>query len=178
MHPDLDQQRSLARRLREMPDEAAQPYDWREFQRRSGARTRPGPGLAGGGALAAATVLALGVVAVWTRLGGWSPTPPHHAARAAARPIPEAAQPLAAHTVAMEHWLASLPSEPAVVHVGTRAAVTGLEDRIAQVDDLLSAERLDQAPPARLLALQQARTRLVGALVQVRYAETLADESR
>ena len=178
MHPDLDQQRSLARRLREMPDEAAQPYDWREFQRRSGARTRPGPGLAGGGALAAATVLALGVVAVWTRLGGWSPTPPHHPARAAARPIPEAAQPLAAHTVAMEHWLASLPSEPAVVHVGTRAAVTGLEDRIAQVDDLLSAERLDQAQPARLLALQQARTRLVGALVQVRYAETLADESR
>ena len=178
MHPDLDQQRSLARRLRELPDEAAQPCEWREFQRRSGARTRPGPGLAGGGALAAATVLALGVVAVWTRLGGWSPTPPHHAARAAARPIPEAAQPLAAHTVAMEHWLASLPSEPAVVHVGTRAAVTGLEDRIAQVDDLLSAERLDQAQPARLLALQQARTRLVGALVQVRYAETLADESR
>ena len=178
MHPDLDQQGSLARRLRELPDEAAQPYDWREFQRRSGTRARPGQGRAGGRAVAAATVLALGVVAVWTRLGGWSPTPPHHAARAAARPIPEAAQPLAAHTVAMEHWLASLPSEPAVVHVGTRAAVTGLEDRIAQVDDLLSAERLDPAQPARLLALQQARTRLVGALVQVRYAETLADESR
>jgi hypothetical protein len=177
MHPDLEQQRSLARRLREMPDEAAQPYDWSEFQRRSGTRTRPGQGLAGGRALAAATVLALGVVAVWTRLGGWSPTPPRPA-RAAARLTPEAAQPLAAHTSAMEHWLASLPSEPAVVHVGTRAAVTGLEDRIAQVDDLLSAERLDQAQPARLLALQQARTRLVGALVQVRYAETLADESR
>jgi hypothetical protein len=175
MHPDLDQQRSLARRLRELPDEAAQPYGWREFQRRSGTRTRPGLGLAGGRAVAAATVLALGVVAVWTRLGGWSPQPP---SAAAARLTPEAAQPLAAHTFAMEHWLASLPSEPAVVHVGTRAAVTGLEDRIAQVDDLLSAERLDQAQPARLLALQQARTRLVGALVQVRYAETLADESR
>jgi len=175
MHPDLDQQRSLARRLREMPDEAAQPYDWSEFQRRSGARTRPGQRLAGGRALAAATVLALGVVAVWTRLGGWSAQP---ASVAAARLTPEAAQPLAAHTSAMEHWLASLPSEPVVVHVGTRAAVTGLEDRIAQVDDLLSAERLDQAQPARLLALLQARTRLVGALVQVRYAETLADESR
>ena len=175
MHPDLDQQRSLARRLREMPDEAAQPYDWSEFQRRSGARTRPGQRRAGGRALAAATVLALGVVAVWTRLGGWSPQP---ASVAAARLTPQAAQPLAARTSAMEHWLASLPSEPAVVHVGTRAAVTGLEDRIAQVDDLLSAERLDQAQPARLLALQQARTRLVGALVQVRYAETLADESR
>jgi hypothetical protein len=170
MHPDLDQQRSLARRLRELPHEAAQPYDWREFQRRSGTRTRPGQGRTGGRAVAAATVLALGVVAVWTRLVGWSPPP--------TRLTPEAAQPLGAHTSAMEHWLASLPSEPAVVHVGTRAAVTGLEDRIAQVDDLLSAERLDQAPPARLLALQQARTRLVGALVQVRYAETLADESR
>lgn len=175
MHPDLDQQQALARRLRELPDEAAQPYGWREFQRRSGTRVRPGLGLAGGRAVAAATVLALGVVAVWTRLGGWSPQPP---SAAAARLTPEAAQPLAAHTFAMEHWLASLPSEPAVVHVGTRAAVTGLEDRIAQVDDLLSAERLDQAQPARLLALQQARTRLVGALVQVRYAETLADESR
>jgi len=166
MHPDLDPQRSLARRLRELPDEAAQPYDWGEFQRRSGTHTRPAPGRAGGRAVAAATVLALGVVAVWTRLGGWAPPPP------------EPAQPPGAHTSAMEHWLASLPSEPAVVHVGTRAAVTGLEDRIAQVDDLLSAERLDPAQPARLLALQQARTRLVGALVQVRYAETLADESR
>ncbi len=170
MHPDLDQQRSLARRLRELPDEAAQPYGWREFQRRSGARRRAGQGLAGGRALATASVLALGVIAVWTRLGGWSPQ--------SARLSPEALPPLAARTAAMEHWLASLPSEPAVVHVGTRAAVTGLEDRIAQVDDLLSAERLDEAHPARLLALQQARTRLVGALVQVRYAETLADESR
>ncbi len=178
MHPDLDQQHSLARRLRELPDEAAQPYDWREFQRRSGTRTGPRQGRAGGRAVAAATVLALGVVAVWTRLGGWSPPPPRPANAAAARLTPEAAQPPGAHTAAMEHWLASLPSEPAVVHVGTRAAVTGLEDRIAQVDDLLSAERLDQAQPARLQALQQARTRLVGALVQVRYAETLADESR
>jgi len=178
MHSDLDQQRSLARRLRELPDEAAQPYDWREFQRRSGTRTRPGQGRAGRRAVAAVTVLALGVVAVWTRLGGWSPPPPRPTSAAAAPLTPEAGQPLGAHTSAMEHWLASLPSEPAVVHVGTRAAVTGLEDRIAQVDDLLSAERLDQAQPARLLALQQARTRLVGALVQVRYAETLADESR
>jgi hypothetical protein len=169
MHPDLDQQRSLARRLREMPDEAAQPYGWREFQRRSGARRRAGQGLAGGRALATASVLVLGIIAVWARLG-WSPQ--------SARLTPEAEQRLAGRTAAMEHWLASLPSEPAVVNVGTRAAVTGLEDRIAQVDDLLSAERLDEAHPARLLALQQARTRLVGALVQVRYAETLADESR
>ena len=174
MHPDLDREPSLFRRLRELPEEAAQPYGWREFQRRSLARTRPAQGLAGGRAVATAGVLALGVIAVWARLGGWSPQPARPPSALTA-PLPSSA---AGHTAAMERWLASLPSEPAVVHVGTRAAVTGLEDRIAQVDDLLSAERLDQAHPARLLALQQARTRLVGALVQVRYAETLADESR
>src|SRR5207253_1384811 len=79
---------------------------------------------------------------------------------------------------AAERWLESLPSEPAVVRVGTHAAVTGLEDRIAQLDDLLSEERLGQAPLARLVALQQERTRLVGTLAQVRYAEELADEWR
>jgi hypothetical protein len=78
----------------------------------------------------------------------------------------------------MERWLASLPSEPSLTRVGNRAAVTGLEDRIAQVDDLLSAAGAAQATPARLRALQQERARLVGALVQVRYAETLADASR
>jgi hypothetical protein len=56
--------------------------------------------------------------------------------------------------------------------------VTGLEDRIAQIDDLLSAARADPAEPGRLSALQEQRTRLVGALVQVRYAETLADATR
>src|SRR5205807_1575097 len=69
-------------------------------------------------------------------------------------------------------------SDAAAVRVGTHAAVTGLEDRIAQLDDLLSEERLDQAPRARLVALQQERTRLVGTLAQVRYAEELADEWR
>jgi len=82
------------------------------------------------------------------------------------------------HAELMEQWLASLPHEPAVVRVGTRAAVMGLEDRIAQVDDLLSAARVERAPPVHLAALRQERTRLVGTLLEVRYAETLADASR
>ena len=77
----------------------------------------------------------------------------------------------------MEHWLASLPSEPAVVRPATYAAVLRLEDHLAQVDDLLNAARLEPHPPERLLALQRERTRLVGTLAQVRYAETLADDS-
>jgi hypothetical protein len=78
---------------------------------------------------------------------------------------------------AIESWLATLPREPVVVHVGTRAAVAGLEDRIAQVDDLLTTVRLDGMGTDRLAALQQERVRLVGSLARVRYAEVVASES-
>lgn len=78
---------------------------------------------------------------------------------------------------AIESWLATLPREPAVVRVGTRAAVAGLEDRIAQVDDLMTSVRIDGLRPDRLAALQQERLRLVGSLAQVRYAEVVASES-
>ena len=63
------------------------------------------------------------------------------------------------------------------MHVGTRAAVARLEDRIAQVDDLLTSVRLDGIRQDRLAALQQERVRLVGSLAQVRYAEVVASES-
>jgi hypothetical protein len=78
---------------------------------------------------------------------------------------------------AIESWLATLPREPAVVRVGTRAAVAGLEDRIAQVDDLMTSVRIDGMRPDRLAALQRERFRLVGSLAQVRYAEVVASES-
>jgi hypothetical protein len=78
---------------------------------------------------------------------------------------------------AIESWLATLPREPVVVRVGTRAAVAHLEDRIAQVDDLLTTVSLEGKRPDRLAALQQERVRLVGSLAQVRYAEVVASES-
>jgi hypothetical protein len=56
--------------------------------------------------------------------------------------------------------------------------VAGLEDRIAQLDDLLSAARVEGTQPAKLAALERQRARLFSSLVQVRYAETLASESR
>jgi hypothetical protein len=77
----------------------------------------------------------------------------------------------------IETWLASLPREPAVVRVGTRAAVAGLEDRIAQVDDLLTLVSLEDGRAERLAALKQERVRLVGSLAQVRYAEVVASDS-
>jgi hypothetical protein len=177
MHPDLEQQ-DMGRRLRELPGEASRPYDFGEFQRRAAPRRRPVQGLTAGGTAAAAAVLALGVIALSTRLE-W-PVEPLRAPPPAAAAL-AAAEGQTTESVAMERWLASRPSEPAVVRVGTRVAVNGLEDRIAQVDDLLSAERFEQAPPAppaRLRALQQERSRLVGALAEVSYAEALADAAR
>lgn len=79
----------------------------------------------------------------------------------------------AARSEALERWLAALPQEPAVVRVGTRAAVVGLEDQLAQLDDLLSGQRLQGGSHQRLVALQEQRTRLMGSLAQVRYAEAL-----
>ena len=180
MYPDLDPQPPYARLLRELPEEAAQPYGFAEFERRSRERARAARRTMPTGAFLA-VVIAAGVLALALRLAAPAPQGP-------ARPVGvEAAGPAwlaageagtAAGTEVMEQWLATLPREPAVVRVGTRAAVTGLEDRIAQVDDLLSVARVEQARPARLAALQQERTRLVGTLLQVRYAETLVDESR
>jgi hypothetical protein len=78
---------------------------------------------------------------------------------------------------AIESWLAALPREPAVVRVGTRAAVAGLEDRIAQVDDLMTSMRIEGTSRDRLADLQRERLRLVGSLAQVRYAEVVASAS-
>jgi hypothetical protein len=181
MHDDLEQRRTLTRLLRELPQEAAPPYSYGEFQRR--ARRRAGGvtrGLSGPQLLAASVLVALGVAALSLRLAGPGTHPQPaapHSESTQALPLPGSTGPAAGGDV-MERLLAGLPREPAVARVSERAAVTGLEDRIAQVDELLSAARSDRAQPARIQTLQQERTRLVGTLLQVRYAETLADASR
>lgn len=182
MHTDLEHQQALARLLRELPDDAAHPYDWREFQRRARAAPAAAARVAGVRALAVAILIALAVVATAIRLST-GPGPPH---LPAAEVAADGSTPAAVRDAAgadgeqgdAQYWLERLPREPAVVRVGTRAAVETLEDHIAQVDDLLSSERAGSAPAARLRALQLERAQLVNSLVQVRYAETLADVSR
>jgi hypothetical protein len=83
----------------------------------------------------------------------------------------------ASRSRAIESWLATLPREPTVVRVGTRAAVAGLEDRIAQVDDLVTSMRIDGMQPDGVADLQRERLRLVGSLAQVRYAEVVSSQS-
>jgi hypothetical protein len=180
MHTDLESQAGLRRLLRALPEVTQQPYGYQEFEQRVLERERAARGASGGTRLLATAVIAVAVLAVLWRLTVLAPAPPSARGGAAGVPAagnepPESGRESDASTMEQERWLASLPREPALVHVGTRSAVMGLQDRIAQVDDLLNSERNARARPARLQALQQERARLVGTLVQVRYAETLAD---
>ena len=180
MHTELEHSRSVARLLRSLPDDAGRPYDFSEFQRRAREATPGAARLAGPQALAAAVVIAVAVLAAVIRFGPGA-RPAQAPAVVADRATPAAASegsPAEPGDAAAQYWLEKLPREPALVRVGTRAAVETLEDHIAQVDDLLSTERAGRAPAARLRVLQQERAQLVSSLVQVRYAETLADASR
>ena len=189
MHRDLEQRSTLARLLRELPREAAPPYGWGEFRSRAEQLAVSRHDRAGSRSRAALVAIAIGIVALSLRLGEPQRTAPHpdddgagargstHVVASGVDESPEIRRGDSG-TEVLERWLASLPDEPALVRVGNRAAVTGLEDRLAELDDLLTAERVDQARPARLLALQRERRQLVSSLAQVRYAETLADASR
>jgi len=187
MQRDLEQSTTLARVLRALPDEANPPYGWSEFRRRAAQRAGAPRGTAAGRSLVALAVIAAGIAALSVRLGERQRTAlPADAGAAAARAgsvgfgTLDAAERARseARSEMLERWLASQPDEPALVQVGNRAAVTALEDRLAEVDDLLTAERVVEAQAANLLALQRERQRLVSSLAQVRYAETLADATR
>jgi hypothetical protein len=167
----VEYQQNIVRHLRSLPQEMRQPYDWIEFRGRARARTTAAAHRRtihrAYAAIAAALFLLVVGLAAWMRgretSMSYGVEPP---------PIVEA------RVDAEERWLASLPSEPVVVHVGTRAAVAGLEDRIAQLDDVLSEARVEGTQPAKLAPLEEQRARLVNSLVQVRYAETLVSASR
>lgn len=184
MHDDPEQRQgvSISRLLRSLPQEIRQPYDWTEFRRRSRERTnldaRRAASIEKYAALAAVLVLVIVGIASWARAGRSHLSIPVGSTSGFEDDPPVLVDNVDSRADAAERWLASLPDEPVVVHVGTRAAVAGLEDRIAQVDDLLSAARVEGTQPARLSALEQQRARLVNSLVQVRYAETLVAESR
>jgi hypothetical protein len=187
----VEQHHNIVRHLRNLPQEIRQPYDWTEFRRRARekavAESRRGSDNRRYAVLAAVIVLAAVAIAAWVRLAR-----PGASALTDSANVPEfqapsfESEPLDlrvdaradARADAAERWLASLPSEPPVVRVGTRAAVAGLEDRLAQLDDLLSAARVEGTQPAKLAVLEQQRARLVNSLVQVRFAETLVAESR
>lgn len=188
MHIDPEQQQgTVGHRLRNLPQELDQPYDWAEFRHRARERTAVAAGrnatYRGGLAVAAALVLVVLALAASTRVGR-SDLEPSVAQLETNPPIlesradPDYSANAERRTDAAERWLATLPREPGVVRVGTRAVVTGLEDRIAQLDDYLSAARVEGLQPAALAGAEEQRALLVKSLAQVRYAETLVAEAR
>ncbi len=199
MHADLDKPNdSYTQRMRDLPHEVQPPYDWQAFQKRAHYRLIIQREVLGWRPAAVAAALAFIVLgfAIWgsVRTGhrletglGDIPVPappdilagadPHSGTRTLseeiAAPNPGESPHGSANYADLEIWLASLPSEPPVVRVGTRTAVARLEDRIAQVDDLMNSVRIEGAPPDNLAVLQQERNRLVGSLARVRYAEEI-----
>lgn len=201
MHPHLLEAHAIGERLRRLPPELAPPLSWDEFQRmaaggvpriecaqgdlpasqglESQAGTRSRWRQVG---LAAGIAVVLAGLAIWGRLSQQGPgvIDASHSTARSGLPLPVASPDTQsfAQAEASERWLAHLPVEPAVMRVGTRTAVANLEDRIAWMDDVLSAERLDAVDPAHVVALQRERARLVNSLAQVRYAETLVAAAR
>jgi hypothetical protein len=179
--------RVCADRLRRLPSEMVPPYNWQEFQRRSEQRSPKANLDWRHMAAAAAFLLIVCGAAVWGRWGrgvdysasedSATQLAANQGGSADRQSASNVASVAALRSRAIESWLATLPREPVVVRVGTRAAVAQLEDRIAQVDDLLTSVRIDGRRPDSLAALQQERVRLVGSLAQVRYAEVVADQS-
>lgn len=98
-------------------------------------------------------------------------------ARAAATETARRPDQLDARARALELWLARQPADPAMVRVGSYAAVAGLEDRIAQLDDLLTSARAEGVQSAGLSPLERQRAQLMSSLAQIRYAQTLVAES-
>ena len=177
MHTNLDE-KTIARRLRAAAGEPSEaPYDWAEFQHRRHRslltraieRNRPA-------AIAAAVLAAVVVTAVPFLHSSheYAPAllPAHAVARDGASDRSDRQE--EARTRAIEGWLAGLPHDRALVRVGTHAAVTGLEDQIAALDDLMNTERVAGAQPSRLDALEREREQLISSLAQLQYAEMLA----
>ena len=177
----------IARRLRAAAEDAGDvPYDWPEFQRRRQRSTlargleRSRPAAITAAAAAAALVVGFAIASL-SRQRAAASLPTESPARVNVRDGAASAATFDGlaqqRTRELEGWLADLPRDPAVVRVGAHAAVTSLQDQIATLDDLMSAERVAGAQPSKLDALERQRGQLVSSLAQLRYAELLASST-
>ena len=180
---------AAAERLRALPEATVEPYGWQEFKRRASGATwgvsHTGTSSALGFKAAAAMLLVCGAAALAAWIWSQSAPPPSQAVDAGTASSTGVETGAPAHPSdqmdprarAMEVWLARRPADPAMVRVGSYAAVAGLEDRIAQLDDLLTTARAEGVVSANLSPLEKQRDRLMGSLAQVRYAQTLVAAS-
>lgn len=78
---------------------------------------------------------------------------------------------LTSESARLERLLNEIPYRPRLVNAGTATTITGLQDRIAQVDQVLMYSPVNGLLPEQTEALWQERVDLMNALLQVRYAE-------
>ena len=78
---------------------------------------------------------------------------------------------LTSESARLERLLNQIPYRPRLVNAATATTITGLEDRIAQVDQVLMYSSVNGLRPEQAEALWQERVDLMNALVQVRYAQ-------
>ena len=78
---------------------------------------------------------------------------------------------LTSESARLERMLNEIPYRPRLVNAGTATMISGLEDRIGQVDQVLMYTSVNGLQPEQTVALWQERVDLMNALLQVRYAE-------
>ena len=78
---------------------------------------------------------------------------------------------LTSESARLERMLNEIPYRPRLVNAGTATTISGLEDRIGQVDEVLMYASVDGLQPEQTVALWQERVDLMNALLEVRYAQ-------
>lgn len=78
---------------------------------------------------------------------------------------------LASESARLERLLNEIPYRPRLVNAGTATTISGLEDRIGQVDEVLMYAGANGLQQEQTVALWQERVDLMNALLEVRYAQ-------
>lgn len=78
---------------------------------------------------------------------------------------------LTSESARLERLLNAIPYRRRLVNAGTATTISGLEDRIGQVDEVLMYASVNGLQPEQTVALWQERVDLMNALVEVRYAQ-------
>jgi len=167
MSADFDHVNDLRLALRALPVLAPPPGGWAGAQARHARRAATRPDTPARLAMAASLVAMLAAALLWGGVpqGGAPADPPP--------PLGAPINDLVAENARLEAVLAGLP-QPQTTRVGTAYAVAALEDRLALLDDRITAVSLEPTAPETAEELWRQRVNVMNSLVQVQYAHVVA----
>lgn len=167
MHAGLDTMNEVRSALRALPALTPPAGAWVGAQVKLAARD------AGGAATPVRLAMAASLVAMLAAVMLWSGVPQGGAPADRPAPLGAPINDLVAENARLEAVLADLP-RPSTTRAGTAYAVAALEDRLAVIDDRLTAVSLQPAAPETTEELWRQRVNLMNSLVQVQYANLVA----